>query len=124
MQEYQIIKMKDYSNDQIDRIRSLEQICKINDRSTLRVGIDSLKAVGGDEAYLCLCGNRLIGFFSWYTSDGTEANINGMVFDESKTIPGRRIKALVLHLKISGRSRFRIYDYLFFTSLWRFGDLD
>lgn len=79
MQEYQMIKMEDYSNDQIDRIRSLEQLCQINDRSNLRVGIDSLKAVGGDEAYLCFFVNRLIGFLSWYTSDGTEANMNGMV---------------------------------------------
>lgn len=79
MQEYQMIKMEDYSIDQIDRIRTLEQVCKINDRSNLRVGVDSLKAIGGDEAYLCLFGNRLIGFFSWYSSDGTEANINGMV---------------------------------------------
>ncbi|GAA0136204.1 GNAT family N-acetyltransferase [Paenibacillus sp. YSY-4.3] len=79
MQEYQIIKMEDYSNDQIYRIRTLEQLCKINDRSNLRVGIESLKAIDGDEAYLCFFDNRLIGFLSWYTSDGTEANINGMV---------------------------------------------
>jgi ribosomal protein S18 acetylase RimI-like enzyme len=71
--------MMDYSNHQINQIRTLEQLCKTNDRSSLRVGIESLKAIGGDEAYLCLLGNQLIGFISWYTSDGTEANINGMV---------------------------------------------
>ncbi|WP_116190843.1 GNAT family N-acetyltransferase [Paenibacillus taihuensis] len=79
MQGYQSIKMMDYSNHQIDQIRTLEQLCKTNDRSSLRVGVESLKAIGGDEAYLCFLGRQLIGFVSWYTSDGTEANINGMV---------------------------------------------
>ncbi|MCM3781877.1 GNAT family N-acetyltransferase [Neobacillus mesonae] len=79
MKEYEIIKMENFSSDQVERIRRLEEICKTNDRSGLRVGVESLKAIGGDEAYLCSINDQLIGFISWYTSDGTEANINGMV---------------------------------------------
>ncbi len=79
MQEYQISKMKDFSNAEIERVRTLEQICRTYDSSGLRVGVESLKAIGGDEAYLCFFNNKLIGFISWYTSDGTEANVNGMV---------------------------------------------
>jgi len=97
MQDYQMIKMDDYSYDQIEQIRTLEQLCKIMDRSNLRVGVESLKAIGGDEAYLCLFGNRLIGFLSWYTSDGTEANMNGMVHPKPLAIqrPGLGIISLV-----------------------------
>ncbi|TQR46411.1 GNAT family N-acetyltransferase [Paenibacillus popilliae] len=79
MQEYKIVKMTDFSNDQIDQIRMLEHLCKTSDKSSLRVGIESLKEIDGDEALLCQIDNQLIGFLSWYTSDGIEANINGMV---------------------------------------------
>lgn len=79
MQEFQIIRMKDFSIHQIDKIQRLEYLCKTSDRSSLRVGIESLKEIDGDEAYLCQIENQLVGFLSWYTSDGIEANINGMV---------------------------------------------
>ena len=75
----ELIKLKDYSDGQKERILKLEQLCKAYDGSNLRVGVESLKANGGDEAFLCLFGNQLIGFISWYTSDGVEANLNGMV---------------------------------------------
>ncbi|MRN52552.1 GNAT family N-acetyltransferase [Paenibacillus monticola] len=79
MQKYQISKMQDFSNPQIEQIRWLEHLCKISDNSSLRVGIESLKEIDGDKAFLCQIDNQLIGFLSWYTSDGMEANINGMV---------------------------------------------
>ncbi|OPA77832.1 hypothetical protein BVG16_15525 [Paenibacillus selenitireducens] len=79
MQEYQISKMKDFSNHSIDQIRILEHLCKTSDRSSLRVGIESLKEINGDEAFLFQIDNQLIGFLSWYTSDGIQANINGMI---------------------------------------------
>jgi ribosomal protein S18 acetylase RimI-like enzyme len=79
MQEYKISTMKDYSKQSIDQIRILEHLCKTSDRSSLRVGIESLKEIDGDEAFLCQIDNQLVGFLSWYTSDGIEANINGMV---------------------------------------------
>lgn len=79
MLEYLFKKMNDYSNQQIDQIRALEQLCKTSDNSSLRVGIESLKEINGDEGFLCHLGNQLIGFLSWYTSDGIEANINAMV---------------------------------------------
>lgn len=82
MQGYQIIKMNDFSSQQIDQIRMLEQQCKIFDSSSLRVGVESLTAIDGDEAFLCKIEDQLIGFLSWYTSDGIEANINGMVHPE------------------------------------------
>ncbi|QSF47067.1 GNAT family N-acetyltransferase [Paenibacillus tianjinensis] len=72
-------KMKDFSKAQIDPIHRLEQLCKTYDCSSLRVGLESLKEIDGDEAFLCHTGNQIIGFLSWYTSDGKEANINGMV---------------------------------------------
>ncbi|AUO05316.1 GNAT family N-acetyltransferase [Paenibacillus jamilae] len=79
MQEYKILKMNDFSNHQISRVRMLEQLCKDFDGSSLRVGIESLKENGGDKAFLCQMGNQLIGYLSWYTSDEIEANINAMV---------------------------------------------
>lgn len=79
MQEYQISKIQDFSNHQMEQIRWLEHLCKTSDNSSLRVGIESLKEIDGDEAFLCQIDNQLIGFLSWYTSDGMEANINGMV---------------------------------------------
>lgn len=77
--QHLIYKMTDYSDAQLELVRSLEQICKTADSSSLRVGIESLKEAGGDEAYLYLSGGRLTGFLSWYTSDGIEANLNAMV---------------------------------------------
>lgn len=82
MQKYKIIKMNDFSNYQIDQIRMLEQLCKVFDRSSLRVGIESLKEIDGDEGFLCKNEGQLIGFLSWYSSDGIEANINSMVHPE------------------------------------------
>jgi ribosomal protein S18 acetylase RimI-like enzyme len=79
MPNYNIIKMNDYSNEQIAVIQSLEQLCKQFEESNLRVGIESLGGENGDHAFLCHADNQLIGFLSWYTSDGIEANIIGMV---------------------------------------------
>lgn len=79
MQEYNISTMKDFSKHYIDQIRILEHLCKTSDRSSLRVGVESLKEIDGDEAFLCQIDNQLVGFLSWYTSDVIEANINGMV---------------------------------------------
>lgn len=82
MHAFNIGKMNDYSGRQIDSIAELEQLCKQADRSCLRVGIESLKQTDGDEAFLCHDGDRLIGFLSWYTSDGAEGNLNAMVHPE------------------------------------------
>lgn len=82
MQQNQIIKMNDFSNYQINQIRMLERLCKIYDKSSLRVGIESLKEIDGDQAFLCQHVDQLIGFLSWYSSDGIEANINSMVHPE------------------------------------------
>ena len=112
MQEYQIYKMSDYSNHQIDEINMLEQQCKIFDKSSLRVGIESLKEVDGDEAYLCQIEDQLIGFLSWYTSDGTEANINAMVHPEYRRygVFQGLLKSAVSEMEIKGiqTCRFRI----------------
>lgn len=82
MPTYTISKMTDFSDQQIDQIRLLEQICALSDASDLRVGVESLKAIHGDEAFLCYNQDQLIGFLSWYTSDRIEANINAMVHPE------------------------------------------
>ncbi len=79
MPTYTISKMTDFSDQQIDQIRLLEKRCASSDASNLRVGIESLKEVHGDEAFLCYNEDQLIGFLSWYTSDRIEANINAMV---------------------------------------------
>ncbi|KIL34418.1 hypothetical protein SD71_20610 [Cohnella kolymensis] len=79
MHNYPIVKMNDFSASQITAIRELEQLCKHYDRSSLREGIESLKEEHGDHAFLCHSDKQLIGFISWYTSDGIEANLNGMV---------------------------------------------
>ncbi|GGF92655.1 acetyltransferase [Paenibacillus albidus] len=79
MKHYHFTKLTDYSIHQMDQIRRLEQLCKDYDESSLRVGVESIKEQGGDEAFLCSLDDQLIGFLSWYTSDGTEANINAMV---------------------------------------------
>ncbi|WP_375103154.1 GNAT family N-acetyltransferase [Paenibacillus sp. RS8] len=79
MPNYTLNAMMDYSREQIATIESLEEICKQFEKINLRVGIEHLVKDHGDHAYLCHHNERLIGFLSWYTSDGTEANINGMV---------------------------------------------
>ncbi|WP_018886355.1 hypothetical protein [Paenibacillus massiliensis] len=79
MYNYKFTKMNDFTDQHIQPIRELEQHCKTLDQSSLRVGIDSLKEKDGDEAYLCHLNDELIGFLSWYSSDGTEANVNAMV---------------------------------------------
>lgn len=112
MNDYQIVKMMDFSAHQIKRIRMLEQLCKHFDGSSLRVGIESLKADGGDHAFLCHHGDQLIGFVSWYTSDEIEANINGMVHPEYRRqgIFRKLLKSVVAELKARGiqKCRFRI----------------
>lgn len=79
MQAFHVMKMNDFSIQQIDQIQKLEQICKEFDGSSLRVGIECLKETGGDHAFLCRMDDQLVGFLSWYTSDSVEANINAMV---------------------------------------------
>ncbi|MDP4097108.1 GNAT family N-acetyltransferase [Paenibacillus sp. P96] len=104
MNDYKAIKMIDFSADQIDQIRILEQLCKNFDRSSLRVGVESLKADGGDHAFLCLNGNQIIGFVSWYTSDEIEANINGMVHPDyrGQGIFRKLMKSVAAELKEQG----------------------
>lgn len=53
MQEYNISTMSDFSKHYIDQIRILEHLCKTSDKSSLRVGVESLKEIDGDEAFLC-----------------------------------------------------------------------
>ncbi|MNO68718.1 putative acetyltransferase [compost metagenome] len=79
MPNFTIQPMTDYSKEQIEAVELLERLCKKFEQIQLRVGIEHLKKDHGDYAYLCHDKERLIGFLSWYTSDGTEANINGMV---------------------------------------------
>ncbi|MFB5760682.1 GNAT family N-acetyltransferase [Paenibacillus medicaginis] len=112
MNDYQIVKMMDFSAHQIERIRMLEQLCKNVDKSSLRVGVESLKAVGGDHAFLCLYGGQIIGFVSWYTSDEIEANINAMVHPDyrSQGIFRELMKRVIAELQRHGMQtcRFRI----------------
>ncbi|AIQ19411.1 hypothetical protein H70357_23850 [Paenibacillus sp. FSL H7-0357] len=82
MGEHVIKKMTDFSERSIAAVKSLELLCKNSDGSNLRVGVESLGPENGDAAFLCHAGEQLIGFLSWYTSDGTQANINGMVHPE------------------------------------------
>ncbi|WP_339314252.1 GNAT family N-acetyltransferase [Paenibacillus sp. FSL R10-2734] len=76
MTNYNVSPMMDYSKEQISEIELLEEHCKQYEQINLRVGIEHLAK---DHAYLCHHNERLIGLLSWYTSDGIEANINGMV---------------------------------------------
>ncbi|MGG6312567.1 GNAT family N-acetyltransferase [Paenibacillus macerans] len=84
MPNYTVGKMTDYSKEIMMRLRRLEQLCKEVDGSGLRVGLDSVKPVNGDRAYLAYSGRRLAGFLSWYTMDGAEANIHAMVHPEDR----------------------------------------
>lgn len=79
MESNQIFQMKDFSEGMLEQIRELEQCCKAFDASGLRVGIESLREEDGDFALLCFHENVLVGFLSWYTPDGMEASVNGMV---------------------------------------------
>lgn len=67
MKQYNFIKLNDFSIQQMDQIRRLEQLCKNYDESSLRVGIESIKQNGGDEAFLCLLDTQLVGFLSWFS---------------------------------------------------------
>lgn len=108
--QYPIYKMTDYSDTQLGLVRSLEQICKTADGSSLRVGVESLKETGGDEAYLCQSGGRLTGFLSWYTSDGIEANLNAMVHPDFRKqgIFRSLLQEAVNHMRKQGLSTCRL----------------
>ncbi|WP_226001490.1 GNAT family N-acetyltransferase [Paenibacillus sp. BJ-4] len=112
MQKYKITKMNDFSSHQMAQIRMLEQQCKEFDGSSLRVGLESLKENGGDQAFLCQSDNQFIGFLSWYTSDGIEANINGIVHPDYRRqgVFGRLMESAAAELQIQGiqTCRFRV----------------
>lgn len=77
-----IEKLSDFASYSLDPIRSLEQLCRQADGSKLNVGLDHLRQESGDQAFLCLVEGSLVGFLSWYTADGGEANVNAMVHPE------------------------------------------
>ncbi|WP_169085042.1 GNAT family N-acetyltransferase [Paenibacillus sp. PL91] len=79
MPKYDLMPMKYDSKEQIDAIVILEQQCKQFEQIHINVGIEHLVKEDGDHALLCYHHERLIGLLSWYTSDGSAANINGMV---------------------------------------------
>jgi ribosomal protein S18 acetylase RimI-like enzyme len=76
------------------------------------MGIECLKEIDGDEAFLCLIDNQLIGLLSWYTSDGIEGNINGMVHPDfrRKGIFSGLLKRAISDMKLQGiqTCRFKI----------------
>lgn len=86
MTEYLVKKMNDISERELSAVSALETLCKNVDGIHLRVGVEHLGNGKSDTAYLCHDGRQLIGFLSWYTSDGTEASINAMVH------PGYRLR--------------------------------
>lgn len=65
--------------EQIDAIALLEQQCRQYEQVNLSAGIEHLAKENGDHALLCYYNEEMIGYLSWYTSDGIVANINGMV---------------------------------------------
>jgi len=79
MSNYVLTTLTDYSVEQMSLITSLEQRCKHFEGTHLRVGIENLRKNNGDHAFLCHDKDQLIGFLCWYTVDGIEGNINGMV---------------------------------------------
>lgn len=79
MTNFNFVPMTEFSKDEIAAVVSLEQQCKQFEQINLRVGTDNLVKGAGDHAFLCYHDEHLIGFLSWYTNDGIEANINGMV---------------------------------------------
>ncbi|ASR48958.1 hypothetical protein B4V02_20770 [Paenibacillus kribbensis] len=112
MQKYKITKMNDFSSHQIAQIRMLEQQCKEFDESSLRMGLESLKENGGDQAFLCQSDNQFVGFLSWYTSDGIEANMNGMVHPDYRRqgVFGCLMESAAAEMQIQGiqTCRFRV----------------
>lgn len=110
MQEFQFFKMSDFSVEQINQIQMLEQLCKEFDRSSLRVGTDCLKEVGGDHAFLCRMDDQFVGFLSWHTIDAIEANINAMVHPDYRRrgILSRLAKLAAEEIKAQGIQACRI----------------
>lgn len=104
MPNFTIQAMTDYSKEQIDAVELLERQCKQFEQIQLRVGIEHLKKDHGDYAYLCHDKEQLIGFLSWYTSDGTEANINGMVH------PGYRQRGVFRNLLHRAKNDIELQD--------------
>ncbi|MNC11532.1 ribosomal-protein-alanine N-acetyltransferase [compost metagenome] len=68
-----------HSKEQIADITRLEQECSQSDSFHINAGIEHLAKAGGDHGILYYQDNQIIGLLSWYTSDGSIANINAMV---------------------------------------------
>jgi ribosomal protein S18 acetylase RimI-like enzyme len=74
-----LITMTYHSQEQIAAILRLEQKCNAFEPIHWSAGIEHLQKKDGDHAILCYQEDTLVGLLSWYTSDGTTANINAVV---------------------------------------------
>ncbi|KWX71920.1 GNAT family N-acetyltransferase [Paenibacillus jilunlii] len=84
MSNNNIIPMLYYSKEQIAGITRLEQECSQSDSFYINAGIEHLAKAGGDHGILCYQDNQIIGLLSWYTSDGSIANINALVHPQHR----------------------------------------
>lgn len=82
MSTHRIVKLTEVSPESLEPIRRLEQICRQADGSKLHIGLEHLINESGDHAFLYQVKGSLVGFLSWYTADGAEANLNAMVHPE------------------------------------------
>ncbi|CQR59019.1 GNAT family N-acetyltransferase [Paenibacillus riograndensis] len=74
-----IVPLLYHSKEQIAGITRLEQDCSQSDSFYINAGIEHLAKAGGDHGILCYQDNQIIGLLSWYTADGSIANINAIV---------------------------------------------
>ncbi|MFX3633900.1 MAG: GNAT family N-acetyltransferase [Candidatus Pristimantibacillus sp.] len=79
MSKYQLTAMVYNSKEQIEAILSLERQCKQYEQISISANIEHLTMEDGDHALLCYHDEKLIALLSWYTADGIQANISGMV---------------------------------------------
>lgn len=84
MADYLLTQLTGFSPEALDPIRELERICRETDGTDLRIGLDNLTADSSDRVYLYQTEGRLIGYFSWYSVDGIEANISAMVHPQRR----------------------------------------
>lgn len=80
-----LIKLTDFSPEVLEPIQELERICRETDGTNLHVGLDNLTGDSSDRVYLYQTEGRLTGYFSWYSVDGIEANINAMVHPQRRS---------------------------------------
>ncbi|TCP52154.1 ribosomal protein S18 acetylase RimI-like enzyme [Tumebacillus sp. BK434] len=75
-----------FSPEEAAAVAALEELCNTAEGMNLRIGTEYLLSRSGDQPYdfLYYENGQLLGFLCWFTMDGKEAEINGMVHPDHR----------------------------------------